>query len=140
MGRKQRRRGTRAVPQQHARMRRRSRPSWMSEELFLIGSRDNWMCWICGEEVERTPEGSSRSYATKDHLIPLSLGGPSSLWNYRIAHHCCNDSRDSQVPPPASVLLLYVSAGSYGLLLERYRKAYGKELAVAEEASQARTA
>lgn len=99
----------------------------MSALLWRIGVRDNWLCWICAELVMPTSTDPLR-YATKDHLIPLSLGGPvAAQWNLRISHFDCNAKRDDFAPPPRQELLKYVDSRSYNSLLERFRNAYGYE-------------
>lgn len=61
--------------------------------------RDDGRCWICGEW------GPVISF-NKDHLIPRSLGGPSGMWNLRIAHPVCNSKRNL-APPPLDLVLRY---------------------------------
>lgn len=108
--------------------------SAMSEILWRIGERDNWVCWICGLKV--TP-GDTRNNTrpTKDHLIPQSLGGSHGMWNLRISHHACNNGRNDKVPPPIYELVRYVDYRSYGHLYERFKKAYGYEFSTYQRAA-----
>lgn len=54
-----------------------------------IAVRDEWACHICGGEV-------TRETWSIDHLIPLSLGGPHTRTNVKLAHHRCNASRGNR--------------------------------------------
>jgi hypothetical protein len=59
-----------------------------------LGERDNWICHLCGEIVEKiagtwdTPNGGN-----VDHLIPRSKGGLDEWDNVRLAHFFCNWER-----------------------------------------------
>lgn len=58
-----------------------------AEEIF---ERDNWVCGICGEVVDRTlthPHPLSKSL---DHIVPISRGGNHSRDNVQLAHLVCN--------------------------------------------------
>ncbi len=57
-------------------------------ELNALYTRDSGVCWICHRV---TP----RDYATRDHLIPRSKGGPDNVNNYAIACYGCNHRRGS---------------------------------------------
>lgn len=118
---------------QRERRRLRLRPQNISRVLFLVGSRDNWICWICEEEVcinERATDLLTRP--TKDHLIPQVLGGPDGLWNLRICHYKCNWSRRDNEPPPRAELLKHVDSTTYPLMVERFRDAYDFDFAAHE--------
>lgn len=58
-----------------------------------IFERDNWICHICGELVDRALPGRSPMGATIDHLVPLVDGGQHSRANVALAHNSCNAKR-----------------------------------------------
>lgn len=53
--------------------------------------RDHGLCGLCGLQV-------SEEDATRDHVIPLSLGGAMSRHNLRLAHRACNQARADTFP------------------------------------------
>ena len=48
-------------------------------------------CSICGQQILSLDDG------TVDHLIPFSLGGPTTPANGRLAHRYCNSARGNRV-------------------------------------------
>lgn len=61
-----------------------------------IYARDQWMCGICGEEIDPTlgyPEPYSVSL---DHIDPVSAGGAHTEENVRAAHLICNIVRGNR--------------------------------------------
>ncbi len=60
--------------------------------LKLIYYRDKGICWYCGMVAPRgTHDPLLR--ATRDHIIPVSEGGPTTPENLKIAHAYCNSAR-----------------------------------------------
>jgi 5-methylcytosine-specific restriction endonuclease McrA len=73
--------------------------------------RDEYRCRLCGGEIP--PLISKDAYqetirvhgqvpanaGTMDHIIPVSHGGPRSMWNLRAAHQLCNVRRANVVDP-----------------------------------------
>lgn len=56
----------------------------------IIGERDNWICNICGEKIDKNLKYPNPMSASLDHIIPLSKGGQHSYDNVHIAHLYCN--------------------------------------------------
>jgi 5-methylcytosine-specific restriction endonuclease McrA len=57
-------------------------------------------CHLCGETMAISPRSSdAQTYATFDHLVPKSLGGPGALTNLRLAHKRCNVKRGNMPLP-----------------------------------------
>ena len=52
--------------------------------------RDEWMCQICGTEVDRGVLYPDSRSATLDHVVPLSRGGDHTPENTVLAHLRCN--------------------------------------------------
>ena len=50
------------------------------------------LCHLCNKPVEMHDEHSP-TYATIDHIVPLSRGGSENLSNIALAHRGCNASK-----------------------------------------------
>jgi hypothetical protein len=63
-----------------------------SVKLKHIYHRDQGICWYCGMVV---PRGThlKKLRATRDHIMPISEGGKTTLENLRLAHAYCNSTR-----------------------------------------------
>lgn len=57
-------------------------------------ARDDGICYLCGEEV--VERGFSGRAATRDHLVPLGLGGENSWENIFLAHRVCNSGKHTR--------------------------------------------
>lgn len=55
-----------------------------------LWNRDKRRCWICQRSVRFID-------ATRDHVVPVSLGGSHAQSNLRLAHEWCNSARGNQV-------------------------------------------
>jgi ribosomal protein L24E len=51
-----------------------------------ICERDRWVCHLCGDMV-------TLDTASRDHVVPVSRGGPNTADNLRLAHLSCNARR-----------------------------------------------
>lgn len=61
-----------------------------------IFERDNWLCGLCGEPVDKTTPWPEPYCATLDHIIPMSKGGDHTPQNSQCSHFICNlTKRDS---------------------------------------------
>ena len=77
--------------------------------LKKLFDRDNGICQICGKPCDysdyRYNENNifiaGEDYPSKDHIVPLSLGGLHSWDNIRLAHRGCNSREyiNKYVPP-----------------------------------------
>lgn len=69
------------------------------EEMISIKNlweRDNGLCHICGKSVaQKRNRGNNpgRLAPTRDHVVPVVLGGRNSSDNLRLAHKICNEKR-----------------------------------------------
>jgi len=59
-------------------------------------------CFYCNEYVT-TDFGPNQ--ATKDHILPRSLGGPNSLSNYVLSCRACNEEKANGIFPLSLVFL-----------------------------------
>jgi len=65
----------------------------LQAELFdpvEIFERDKWVCGICELPVESALKWPHPLSASLDHIVALSLGGPHTRANTRLAHLRCN--------------------------------------------------
>jgi hypothetical protein len=63
---------------------------------FEVFERDNWICQICGEPVDKDRRSPDPLSPTIDHIKPLTKGGLHVLPNVRLAHHICNNRKNDQ--------------------------------------------
>jgi 5-methylcytosine-specific restriction endonuclease McrA len=55
-----------------------------------IFERDQWVCGLCGEPVDKDIAWPNLECATLDHIIPMSRGGDHVETNVQLAHFLCN--------------------------------------------------
>lgn len=81
-------------------LRRAAEATGESFTIDEIASRDGWMCWICGRPVDPAQEHhASRPNPigpSIDHVVPVSLLGPHTRDNVRLAHLGCNIKRGAR--------------------------------------------
>jgi 5-methylcytosine-specific restriction endonuclease McrA len=65
--------------------------------LTRTGDAAGWLCWLCGEPVERGLPSSDPRRASIDHLIPRKFGGTNEMANRRLAHAACNSARGTDL-------------------------------------------
>jgi 5-methylcytosine-specific restriction endonuclease McrA len=63
---------------------------------FDIFERDNWICQICGEAVDKEKRWPDPLSASIDHIKPIRFGGLHIPSNVRLAHHRCNNQKHDQ--------------------------------------------
>lgn len=85
---------------------RRIRGKVIDKDITLekLAERDNNQCQICGLFVDWTDyeiRGHKKIcgnfYPSKDHIIPLSVGGLHSWSNVQLAHRICNSRKQNKV-------------------------------------------
>ena len=79
-----------------AKLERESTPSTYKKNgvpLEYIYFRDKGRCQICGGKVDKSLKVPNRYAATRDHIIPLSLGGKTTPENLQLAHLRCNSRK-----------------------------------------------
>ena len=62
-----------------------------------IAARDNYICYLCGDEVDMTISRLDNRGATLDHVIPISRGGVDSLENVKLTHRVCNMRKSNRL-------------------------------------------
>lgn len=73
------------------------------KSLRSLVARDGPYCWICGlccdiRPIDHNADGRvNRIMATRDHVIPVFLGGTNHLRNLRLAHKYCNSKRGCKI-------------------------------------------
>lgn len=80
------------------RRRARKRQAFI-EEVWRkkVYERDNWVCQLCNEPVDRDAEVPERFAPTLDHIVPLALGGDHSYANIETAHFICNSRKSHNI-------------------------------------------
>lgn len=69
----------------------------MPQRRLSIYERDEWMCGICGDLVDRDAPPGANMAPSLDHILPRSLGGGHESENLRTAHKVCNSRRGADV-------------------------------------------
>lgn len=63
-----------------------------------IFERDDWICGICGDLVDRELRHPDPMAASLDHIIPVSRGGKHSRSNTQCSHWICNMRKGTLIP------------------------------------------
>jgi 5-methylcytosine-specific restriction endonuclease McrA len=63
-----------------------------------IYERDGWVCQLCFDPVDPEARWGDPWYASLDHIIPLSRGGPHARANVQLAHQRCNRRKWAHMP------------------------------------------
>lgn len=63
-----------------------------------IFERDQWVCRLCFEPVDRYAIAPQPNAPTLDHIIPISRGGPHQPHNLQCAHWKCNINKSDAMP------------------------------------------
>jgi hypothetical protein len=71
-----------------------------------ISKRDGWACVWCSLPLTATTDKTVPARATKEHLVPLSEGGPNKLPNITLACSSCNNKRGNLSLPQQYLLCL----------------------------------
>jgi 5-methylcytosine-specific restriction endonuclease McrA len=64
----------------------------------IVFARDNWICQLCGNPVDRDARWPNPNMASLDHRIPLVGGGQHSYANTQTACLYCNISKGAKMP------------------------------------------
>lgn len=57
---------------------------------LTVFERDEWMCYLCDQKIDRNLRGDAWMRVTLDHVIPLCRGGTHTYDNVKAAHWLCN--------------------------------------------------
>lgn len=66
-----------------------------------IYERDDWICQLCGDRVDRDTHWNAPLAPSLDHIAPQSLGGSDEPENLRTAHRVCNTLRGARIEDEA---------------------------------------
>lgn len=58
-----------------------------------IYERDNWTCYLCGKEINKTSKAPHPKSPSLDHVVPICKGGSHTYDNLKAAHLYCNQSK-----------------------------------------------
>jgi len=67
------------------------------KERLKLYERDDWVCQICFEPVNKGEWSADPLDPTLDHILPRSKGGGHEPENLRTAHWICNGRRGDRV-------------------------------------------
>lgn len=67
----------------------------------LVFERDNWVCGICGQPIDRNTKAPHPLSPSVDHVIALALGGSHTYDNVQAAHFECNWRKADKYPSEA---------------------------------------
>lgn len=62
-----------------------------------IFNRDNWICGICGETIDKKIKCPEPMSGVIDHIVPVSKGGGSEKSNLQAAHFICNGKKSNKL-------------------------------------------
>ena len=65
-------------------------PSSAKEQVEALRKRDGGRCWLCDKPINFKAAPNSDRAPTREHLIPESRDGPSTLDNLVLCHPPCN--------------------------------------------------
>jgi hypothetical protein len=64
-------------------------PHYTEKEWLAKVAEFRWLCYYCGVAL-RLPSAKGETALTKDHCIPIAMGGVDELWNIVPACARCN--------------------------------------------------
>ena len=64
---------------------------------LIVFERDEWMCGLCGDDIDPDLCHPHPMSASLDHIVPLSRGGDHSYDNSQAAHLRCNCSKGARM-------------------------------------------
>lgn len=64
----------------------------------VLAARDNYVCHVCGGDVDMALPFNDRMAPTRDHIVPRRLGGGHDPSNLKLAHRGCNSRRGAPLP------------------------------------------
>ena len=81
----------------HVRRARIRKATFEPVDLMEIYTRDNWVCGLCGVEINKDTKWPDPGSPSIDHIIPLSKGGHHIKANLQSAHLSCNMGKGNRV-------------------------------------------
>jgi 5-methylcytosine-specific restriction endonuclease McrA len=79
-------------------------PATVQRQVRSLRRRYGDDCWLCGLPIDFSITDAAHPMRfSRDHVVPRSLGGVSTLGNLRLAHRQCNSTRGAgpgEKPPP----------------------------------------
>lgn len=77
--------------------RKRMRDNWIEDvKLNILLERDNELCQLCNEPINKKVHYTDPLAPTIDHIIPISLNGAHSYANCQLAHRKCNTAKNNR--------------------------------------------
>lgn len=66
-------------------------------ETQVVADRDDWVCYLCDDDIDPNLTYPDFGYRTIDHVIPLSRNGTHTYDNIKIAHWICNIRKGASI-------------------------------------------
>jgi len=86
------------------------RVRFAASERLAVFERDNWICYLCGDPVDRYGYANDPAAPAVDHVVPLAGGGAHEPSNWRTAHSYCNNFKSDR--PLTRELTEFLRGGS----------------------------
>jgi 5-methylcytosine-specific restriction endonuclease McrA len=77
----------------YSKKRRRKYKRGDKIDRYEVFEHYNWICNICGTQIDKSLKFPDKRAATLDHIIPLSKGGRHVWENVAPAHADCNEDK-----------------------------------------------
>lgn len=78
--------------------RKRQREQWVEDvKVEVLVERDKGICQLCGTPVRLDVHYTHPLAPTRDHIVPLSMGGEHSYANCQLACRDCNTIKNNRV-------------------------------------------
>lgn len=84
----------------HSRKRREIMRKGDDIKHLEVFERDEWVCHICKNLINKHLRGDNWWRATLDHVLPLSRGGTHTWDNVAAAHWICNMEKGNSLITP----------------------------------------
>jgi hypothetical protein len=87
------------------------KPRFIAGQFRRLRERDGDYCWLCLKPIDFTITSMEDPMRpSRDHVVPVALGGTDEDQNMRLAHDRCNVGRGTSDPPVGSVGRAYLDA------------------------------
>jgi 5-methylcytosine-specific restriction endonuclease McrA len=64
---------------------------------LMVFRRDEYRCYICHDLTDPSAEVNGDAYPNAEHVIPVSVGGETTMNNLRCAHRVCNMAKGNSL-------------------------------------------
>lgn len=80
------------------RRRKKLRKQWVEDvDLNVLIEKYNGICQLCDEPIKKDVHTNHNLYPSRDHIVPINLGGEHSYKNTQLAHRICNSRKGDRI-------------------------------------------